>query len=328
MNDGAAPPSRRPTAADVIACYRYILGREPESEAAIAGHLERAGTLEQLRAAFISSREFYAGNQYRLRRPGPDAPQPMMVETEAEPALLTAMLGRIALYWGAIGQQAPHWSVLTQPRFRPAEIEHHKDEFYASGENDAMLVLDILRMHGVAPGAVGHVVEFGCGVGRATLALARHFPQVVGCDVSPAHLAIAMEEARARGASNIDWYHSTVAKPLPDVGCDLWFSRIVLQHNPPPVMSWLLREAFRRLLPGGVALFQVPTHAVGYGFATARYLEASRPLAMEMHALPQKAVFRLALEAGLEVLEVRDDPVVGDTSRWVSTLFVMRRPAG
>ena len=36
----------------------------------------------------------------------------------------------------------------------------------------------------------------------------------------------------------------------PARGYGLWFSRIVLQHNPPPVMLAILRAAFRRLAPG------------------------------------------------------------------------------
>lgn len=321
-----APPPR-PTAADVVACYRYILGREPESEAAIQGHLGRAETVAQLRGAFIASREFRARNWQLLPPPGTVALPPIEVETEATPQALAEMLGRIAVYWGMIGTQAPHWSVLTQARYLPAEIERHKDEFYESGEADAALVRNALGLHGIPLDGIRRVVEFGCGVGRVTFALARAFPEVIGCDVSAAHLKVAVAEAKARKPGRIAFYQSTIARPLPDQPCDLWFSRIVLQHNPPPVIAWLLREAFARLAPGGVAIFQVPTYSVGYRFTVADYLKPQRNLTMEMHVLPQKTVFALAQQAGLEMLEVREDPVVGDTLRWISTLFVLRRPA-
>ena len=71
---------------------------------------------------------------------------------------------------------------------------------------------------------------------------------------------------------------------------------------------------------------QLPTHALGYRFAVADYLAPNQPLAMEMHVLPQASVFALAREAGLDVVEVREDPVVGDGLRWTSTLFFLRRP--
>lgn len=236
------------------------------------------------------------------------------------------MLGRIATYWELIGRQAPHWSVLTQSRYRPGEIERHKDEFYESGEADARLVRSALGQHGIPIEGIRRVLEFGCGVGRVTFALARSFPEVIGCDVSAAHLNLALAEAKARKPGRIAFYQSTVEKPLPDINYDLWFSRIVLQHNPPPVISWLLRAAFARLSPGGVAIFQVPTYSKGYRFIVAEDGARGRELSMEMHVLPQRAVFALARDAGLEVLDVREDPVVGDPSRWISTLFVLRRP--
>jgi hypothetical protein len=117
---------------------------------------------------------------------------------------------------------------------------------------------------------------------------------------------------------------------MPEEPWDLWFSRIVLQHNPPPVIAWLLRTAFDHLAPGGVAIFQVPTHCVGYRFDLRSYLAREGDPAMEMHVLPQPAVFALAAEAGLRVLEVREDThlVSSNTSTWLSNMFVLRRPQG
>ena len=282
-----------------------------------------------LRRIFIGSREFIARNWQVLMPGAPRIMPPASVEAEAPAGMLPIMLARIGGYWNAIGETMPHWSVLTQQRFRPENIARHKDDFYGTGQNDLDLVRGLLAMHSLPAGPEMRVMEFGCGVGRATLALAGAFRQVTGCDISAAHLALAREEAAARGVANIAWFRTTIDQPMPDELCDLWFSRIVLQHNPPPVMGWLLRHAFRRLAPGGVAIFQVPTHAAGYRFAAADYLAAERPPHMEMHCLPLRIVFGLAAEAGLEVLDVREDTdVVGDPVRWISNLFVMRRPAG
>jgi hypothetical protein len=94
------------------------------------------------------------------------------------------------------------------------------------------------------------------------------------------------------------------------------------------VIAWLLAWAFRRLAPGGVAIFQVPTHRVGYRFRLSEYLAREAEPEMEMHVLPQPAVFALAAAARLEVLEVREDThlVAGQPAVWLSNLFVLRRP--
>jgi hypothetical protein len=109
----------------------------------------------------------------------------------------------------------------------------------------------------------------------------------------------------------------------------VWYSRLVLQHNPPPVIAHLLRLAFAGLAPGGLAVFQVPTYRVGYAFDTAAYLAAEGEPKMEMHVLPQRAVFALAREAGLEVLELLDDShALANPALGASGIFVFRRPPG
>lgn len=316
------------TRADVIAAYRFILGREPESEAVIAKRLKAGVLVSDLRKAMLRSEEFRARHPAAPAALLPLAPPPLAVQAEVEPAQRAAMLARTAAVWAQLGQEAPHWSVLTQDQFRPAHIADKKAAFYASGENDRALVSGMLARHGLAPADLPRLVEFGCGVGRATLALARDFTEVVACDVSPGHLALGRRAASEAGRGNIAWFHSTAERPMPGGRHDLWFSRLVLQHNPPPVIAWLLATAFARLAPGGVAMFQLPTHQEGYRFDAEAYLAREPGATMEMHVLPQAAVFRLAAEARLQVLEVREDTqvVASTAATWLSNLFVLRRP--
>ena len=46
---------------------------------------------------------------------------------------------------------------------------------------------------------------------------------------------------------------------------------------------------------------------------------------MEMHCIPQQAVFSLIAAAGCEALEVREDNSVGWSGRWISNTFVIRK---
>ena len=328
----AAPPAagaRPATREDVRNCYRYLLGREPESEAVLDRHLESAPPLDALRRRFLQSDEFRRRHAPAPRPALDMVLPPMAVEVEAPPEQLAAMLARIGQYWAQIGAEAPHWSVLTQARFRPDGIEQSKEEFYRTGDADRDLVRKLLQRHGMDPGSLGRCVEFGCGVGRATLKLAELFPQMVGCDISAPHLALAAAEAAARGVGNIAWHRSSMAAPMPDGPWQCWYSRLVLQHNPPPVIAHLLRLAFAGLAPGGVAIFQVPTYQRDYAYRIAEDLARQDPPGMEMHPLPQARIFALAAEAGLEVLEVREDThwTVARTEHWLSNLFLLRRPA-
>jgi SAM-dependent methyltransferase len=326
-----APPDplhRKATREDVIAAYRFILGREPESEEVIAKRVQAGVLVAELRGAMLRSEEFRKRHPSPPPPPLPLAPPPLDIQVEAGPAEIAAMLARTGAVWARLGQEAPHWSVLTQDQYRPARIAETRAAFYATGERDRTLLRDMLARHGLAPAALPRVVEFGCGVGRVSLAIAQDFREVIACDISPSHLALGRRAASEAGRGNIAWFQSTVERPMPGGRYDLWFSRLVLQHNPPPVMAWLLATAFARLAPGGVAIFQVPTHAVGYRFDAAAYLAGEPGRGMEMHVLPQAHIFRLAAAARLQVLEVREDTrfVASARSDWLSNLFVLRKP--
>ena len=46
---------------------------------------------------------------------------------------------------------------------------------------------------------------------------------------------------------------------------------------------------------------------------------------IEVHCIPRPVVFRIAREAHLEILEVREDAVMGPPSAWMSNTFVFRK---
>src|ERR1700739_2591516 len=57
-------------------------------------------------------------------------------------------------------------------------------EFMATGDAEIEAVLQHLEAIGLRPDPGGAVLDFGCGVGRLTQALARRFPSCVGVDIS------------------------------------------------------------------------------------------------------------------------------------------------
>ncbi len=211
----------------------------------------------------------------------------------------------------------------TAPEFAPENIGANLGLFEASGDGDVAALLALLARHGLTPERLPRVVDFGCGVGRMTRPLARVFRHVTGCDVSPPHLALA------RDATGAGVNYALVG--VPDFGMtapfDLWFSTLTLQHNPPPVITVMLRRMFALLAPGGVAVFQLPTDRIGYGFDPAAYLAAPPgPEPMEIHVLPQAVVFALAAEAGCVAVEVREDGLVWPPTLCLSNTFVFAKP--
>jgi SAM-dependent methyltransferase len=310
---------------EVVWAYRLLLGREPENEAVIALQMG-ADDRRHLREAFLSSQEF----QKKFDRSADivsvnrflEAAAPT-IDIRSSPEQLQTMIDRIGSAWKAFGESEPHWSVLTADQFLQGNLEANLDAFYRSGVSDIDIHLNYLHRAGL-PARFGKALDFGCGVGRLTVALAPYAEQVVGIDISPPHLKLAVDYVAGQEISNIAFESIATVDDLDRYsGFDLIISRIVLQHNPPPVMAALYRKLLNALAPGGVAIVQMPTYIPGQTFSADVYLATDQP-AMEMNALPQAVIFEIIEQTGCRPLEVREDSAAGHMA--LSHTYAVVRP--
>ncbi|MCE6997007.1 class I SAM-dependent methyltransferase [Saccharothrix sp. S26] len=156
--------------------------------------------------------------------------------------------------WEHLGATDPYWAVLTENEFRGGEA---RTEFFQSGRTEVAGLLEVLG-HDEWP-ADTVAVDFGCGVGRITFALAEHFDNVVGVDVA----ASMLDEARANNPfpDRVRFVHNDASTlPFPDDSVDLVVTVITLQHIPPSLTIRYLLEMIRITKPGGRLLFQLPSH--------------------------------------------------------------------
>ena len=169
-------------------------------------------------------------------------------------------------------------------------------------------------------------LELGCGVGRVTGSLAKRFATVTAVDISAAHLRVAQDYLNGQRLSNVSYRHLEAIEDvsrLPDF--DVFYSRIVLQHNPPPVMLRLLTDLLGKLRSGGVAFFQIPTYRSGYHFRIDDYLQQQNETQMEMHFLPQAALMEVIAQQGCRILEVREDDSIGLSVAAVSNTLLLQK---
>ena len=310
----------------VILGYRMLLGRDPENEEVIANAIAAWPEPEAFGKALATCAEFGLRHGPNLHALPPLDAGLNLVETEADAATLALMAGKVGGYWTRAGEAAPHWSVLTEERFLPQNIADNLPAFYAAGAWDAQVMEATLGRIGRKAGQFRHCVDYGCGVGRVTLQLARRFPQVTGLDISGPHLHLARETFRAAGLDHVTLTQVMPERLMPVESCDLWYSRIVLQHCPPPVTMNILRHAFRALETGGVAIFQLPVWIQGYQFDTASYLAGAPGAEMEMHAVPQRAILELADWQGLVLRDLREDSfLVGRPGAAISNTFTFEK---
>lgn len=97
---------------------------------------------------------------------------PQAIETTADPAALRAMIAKTAAAWEAVGETAPHDSVLTCEEYRPERFAENEISFFESAREDLGLLSGLLRRIGRSPEGFACCLEFGCGVGRVTAQLA------------------------------------------------------------------------------------------------------------------------------------------------------------
>jgi SAM-dependent methyltransferase len=116
----------------------------------------------------------------------------------------------------------------------------------------------------------GRALDFGCGVGRLTQALAKKFTLCDGVDIAPSMIERADEINRFGDRCR---YHVNDRDDLAlfeDATFDFVYSDIVLQHIAPEYSARYVSEFTRILAPGGVVVFQLPSHPLAPDDVTAR----------------------------------------------------------
>jgi 2-polyprenyl-3-methyl-5-hydroxy-6-metoxy-1,4-benzoquinol methylase len=310
----------------VIWAYRILLGREPDTEAAILEKVERVRDLKHLRTIFFASEEYALKAEIRPQFAMTGYEPPQSIEVDVDPGTRDALFARVQRVWQGLGESEAHWSVATLDDFRPDKIEQSLETFFATGERDIHQLWCTLSRCGIDTAAIRSAMDFGCGVGRLSVALSRRLSEVHAVDVSQGHLDHAMAAVSSRGR-NVVAFHAIrtidAVNALPKV--DLVFSVIVLQHNPPPVMKVLFTALLKRLNSKGVAVVQMPTYLPErYRFQAKEYL-SSHEQGMEMHAIPQREVFRVIHESDCEILEILEDNWTGMGTGARSNTFVIAR---
>ncbi|HIJ75464.1 MAG TPA: class I SAM-dependent methyltransferase [Deltaproteobacteria bacterium] len=311
---------------EVIWAYRLLLGRYPESESVIQHHTQCVN-IEALRENFMLSAEFsnilFSTNKSTFPLLPLDVAK-IEVDTTASDAQLIALIGKIKAVWTHLGISRPHFSVLTHPQFLPENLSGSINEFWESGEQEAERLERILARYEFFSLATKTCVEFGCGVGRVTMPLARRFARVHGYDISPGHLSHADKRAAEEAIYNVSLHQCSETFLAALHECDVFYSMIVFQHNPPPLISRLIRNALHSLKSGGIAVFQVPTYQKGYRFETAEWLGTDHPLEMQMHCLPQQHIFEIVDEEKCKLLEVREDDSTGAPDQISNTFIILK----
>jgi ubiquinone/menaquinone biosynthesis C-methylase UbiE len=134
-----------------------------------------------------------------------------------------------------------------------------QDEFFSTGDQDvAGLMIEIERLG--YPVCRETALDFGCGVGRLTRALAKHFQQCCGVDISESMISKAQELNSHLPQCKFIVNNEDHLRVFPDESFDLIYTKYVLQHLPNKrLIKGYISELFRTLRRSGLLVFQVRT---------------------------------------------------------------------
>ncbi len=223
--------------------------------------------------------------------------------------------------WEKLGASDPYWAILNDDSKTGNRWE--VDEFFNSGAREVQRILDHVGTLYALPNR-HRALDFGCGVGRLTQALADHFEQVDGVDISASMLETARKHNR-HAARCTYWLN-----PKPDLSIfpaahfTFIYSSITLQHMRARYAKLYLREFLRVLAPGGVLVFQLPAGLTKSLLSPARRISQAlyyylfhpifrpRTPVIEMHPIPKAVVTGLLRENGAWILDISRDGSAGE----------------
>ncbi len=179
------------------------------------------------------------------------------------------------------------------------------------------------------------VLDFGCGVGRCTRALAKNFKQCYGVDVSENMIAKANELNGSISNCTFTVNYEADLRIFSDDYFDMIYSTDVLQHIPSTLLIRNYISEFLRILKaGGILVFQLP-HSIPLLYRArvgSRIYNMLRTLGFNkqfiyqtlgklgltpyrMNFIPENEVVAFLIGIGGKVIEVKNDSSAGPSAQ-------------
>ena len=220
-----------------------------------------------------------------------------------------------------MGEVEPYYGVKPEQVYLRRNLdEKARAEFFRTGEHQVEEMLQIIREHFDPNFSPTRALDYGCGVGRMLVPLARRVKQVVGCDVSPPMLKESKANCDLYGLTNVSYVAADDRLSAVQGTYEFIYSDAVFQHINPDRVDVIVKSLLDRLDDGGIC-------ALGFVIDTpflrriARWTKRSVPLidrlvtrvrdrvggleALESHVYPLERLIDRLMETGYTQMHVQ-----------------------
>ncbi|MEM3830157.1 MAG: class I SAM-dependent methyltransferase [Conexivisphaerales archaeon] len=156
--------------------------------------------------------------------------------------------------WDALAEVDPKWAILSDPE----KIGNKWDDknFYATGIEQIEKLFNFIEGKGITINK-GMALDYGCGLGRLTEALANRFLKVYGVDFSTKMIEGAIKNPMKSPNTEYLQSNGKDLSQFADDKFDFVISLTTLQHNETKTQLNLINEFIRVTKKNGIIVFNV-----------------------------------------------------------------------
>lgn len=228
--------------------------------------------------------------------------------------------------WDTFGRVDPFHAILTYKKGKDWQVK----EFFMTGVEEVDKAIKYIKDKLKITIPRKKALDFGCGVGRVTQALASYFDKVYGVDIAPSMVELANKYNRHPKRVVYCLNEKINLKIFPNSHFDFIYSNITLQHMKPQYTLKYLEEFLRILKNQGLLIFQLPSHRNFLGKIKETFLKLTHKISlvlsmqknepvMEMYGIPQKEIIKFLQDKHANLLKVEQNDSSG--KYWISYLY-------
>ncbi|HEY0427879.1 MAG TPA: class I SAM-dependent methyltransferase [Pyrinomonadaceae bacterium] len=160
--------------------------------------------------------------------------------------------------WEYFGENDPYFAVNTISEMRSEDLDEEKIKlFFERGEDYIKTIWREIEEHFLADFQPKRALDFGCGVARMTLPIAKRSQETVGVDISTSMLHVAQKNAERFGVKNVSFVKGDDTISKVTGAFDFIHSIVVFQHIKPKIGVGIFQRMVEMLSEDGIGVLHV-----------------------------------------------------------------------